>query len=60
MEDGRARKFTCLLVWKLDRFGGPLVDSRNNMRFLEGHGIRFVAATLPSIPISRIRLARSR
>lgn len=41
----RARKFTCLLVWKLDRFGRSLVDCLNNIRFLEDHGIRFVAVT---------------
>jgi DNA invertase Pin-like site-specific DNA recombinase len=45
MADARARKFTCLLVWKLDRFGRSLVDCLNNIRFLEDHGIRFVAVT---------------
>jgi DNA invertase Pin-like site-specific DNA recombinase len=45
MADAMARKFTCLLVWKLDRFGRSLVDCLNNIRFLEDHGIRFVAVT---------------
>jgi DNA invertase Pin-like site-specific DNA recombinase len=36
---------SCLLVWKLDRFGRSLVDCLNNIRFLEDHGIRFVAVT---------------
>jgi putative DNA-invertase from lambdoid prophage Rac len=45
MADVRARKFSCLLVWKLDRFGRSLVDCLNNIRFLEEHGIRFVAVT---------------
>jgi len=45
MADIRARKFTCLLVWKLDRFGRSLVDCLNNVRFLEDHGVRFVAVT---------------
>jgi DNA invertase Pin-like site-specific DNA recombinase len=45
MADARARKFTCLLVWKLDHFGRSLVDCLNNIRFLEDHGIRFVAVT---------------
>jgi putative DNA-invertase from lambdoid prophage Rac len=45
MADGSARKFTCLLVWKLDRFGRSLVDCLNNIRFLEDHGVRFVAVT---------------
>jgi DNA invertase Pin-like site-specific DNA recombinase len=34
-----------LLVWKLDHFGRSLVDCLNNIRFLEDHGIRFVAVT---------------
>ena len=32
MLDARARKFDCLLVWKLDRFGRSLVDCLNNLR----------------------------
>ena len=34
MADARAGKFTCLLVWKLDRFGRSLVDCLNNIKFL--------------------------
>jgi DNA invertase Pin-like site-specific DNA recombinase len=45
MADAMARKFSCLLVWKLDRFGRSLVDCLNNIRFLEDQGIRFVAVT---------------
>jgi len=45
MDDARARKFSCLLVWKLDRFGRSLVDCLNNIKFLEEHGIRFIAVT---------------
>jgi DNA invertase Pin-like site-specific DNA recombinase len=45
MADARARKFTCLLVWKLDRFGRSLVDCLNNIKTLEDYGIRFVAVT---------------
>jgi len=45
MADARRRKFNCLLVWKLDRFGRSLVDCLNNIRFVEDHGIRFVAVT---------------
>jgi DNA invertase Pin-like site-specific DNA recombinase len=44
-EDARARRFDCLLVWKLDRFGRSLVDCLNNIQILEDHGIRFVAVT---------------
>ena len=45
MEDAQARKFDCLLVWKLDRFGRSLVDCLNNIRTLEENGIRFIAVT---------------
>jgi len=45
MADAMVRKFHCLLVWKLDRFGRSLVDCLNNIKTLEDHGIRFVAVT---------------
>jgi putative DNA-invertase from lambdoid prophage Rac len=45
MADAMARKFDCLLVWKLDRFGRSLVDCLENIRTLEDHGIRFIAVT---------------
>jgi DNA invertase Pin-like site-specific DNA recombinase len=45
IEDAMARKFDCLLVWKLDRFGRSLVDCLNNIRSLEDRGIRFIAVT---------------
>ncbi len=45
MLDARARKFDCLLVWKLDRFGRSLVDCLENIGTLEEHGIRFIAVT---------------
>jgi hypothetical protein len=41
--DAAARKFDCLLVWKLDRFGHSLVDCLSNIRDLERSGIRFIA-----------------
>jgi DNA invertase Pin-like site-specific DNA recombinase len=43
MSDARAKKFDCLLVWKLDRFGRSLVDCLNNLQVLENCGIRFIA-----------------
>jgi len=43
--DARARKFDCLLIWKLDRFGRSLVDCLNNIKILEENGIRFIAVT---------------
>jgi DNA invertase Pin-like site-specific DNA recombinase len=45
MLDAAARKFDCLLVWKLDRFGRSLVDCLNNIHDLERNGIRFIAVT---------------
>jgi len=45
MSDARAKKFDCLLVWKLDRFGRSLVDCLNNLQVLENCGIRFMAVT---------------
>jgi len=45
MDDAMAGKFSCLLVWKLDRFGRSLVDCLNNIKFLEEHGVRFIAVT---------------
>jgi DNA invertase Pin-like site-specific DNA recombinase len=43
--DARARKFDCLLVWKLDRFGRSLVDCLNHIQDLETNGVRFIAVT---------------
>jgi DNA invertase Pin-like site-specific DNA recombinase len=45
MTDATARKFDCLLVWMLDRFGRSLVDCLNNIKTLEENGIRFIAVT---------------
>ena len=45
LEDARLRKFDCVLVWKLDRFGRSLVDCLNHIRILEEYRIRFVAVT---------------
>ena len=52
--DARARKFDCLLVWKLDRFGRSLVDCLNNIKTLEENGVRFIAVTKGWIRIFRI------
>ena len=45
LEDAAARKFDCVLVWKLDRFGRSLVDCLNNIRTLEDNIVRFIAVT---------------
>ena len=45
LADARQRKFDCVLVWKLDRFGRSLVDCLDNIRILDLAGIRFIATT---------------
>jgi DNA invertase Pin-like site-specific DNA recombinase len=45
MADARLRKFDCVLVWKLDRFGRSLVDCLNRIQALESCGVRFIAVT---------------
>lgn len=66
-EDARARRFHCLLVWKLGRFGRSLVDCLNSIQILEDHGIRFVAVTQglarhrpsePGVPVPAACLGR--
>jgi site-specific DNA recombinase len=45
MADAAARRFRCVLVWKLDRFGRSLVDCLSNIQTLETCGVRFIAVT---------------
>jgi putative DNA-invertase from lambdoid prophage Rac len=45
MADARARKFDCVLCWKLDRFGRSLVHVVNTIHALESYGVRFIAIT---------------
>jgi DNA invertase Pin-like site-specific DNA recombinase len=45
MQDSRLKRFDCVLVWKLDRFGRSLVDCLNNIEILERCGVRFIAMT---------------
>ena len=45
MADARLKRFDCVVVWKLDRFGRSLVDCLNNLQALESAGIRFLAIT---------------
>jgi DNA invertase Pin-like site-specific DNA recombinase len=45
MADAAARKFRCVLVWKLDRFGRSLVDCLKNIQTLESSGVRFIAVS---------------
>ena len=58
MEGAREGKFTCVLVWKLDRFGRSLVDCLNNIRELENHGVRFIAVTQGQDGLSLRQIAR--
>jgi DNA invertase Pin-like site-specific DNA recombinase len=43
--DARARKFDCVLVWKLDRFGRNLLHSLACIQQLHESGVRFIAIT---------------
>jgi len=45
MADARARKFDCVLCWKLDRFGRSLVQVVTSIQALESYGVRFIAVT---------------
>jgi len=45
LADAKARKFDCILCWKLDRFGRSLVDCLTNIQRLESWGVRFIAVT---------------
>ena len=45
MADAQGRKFDCVVVWKLDRFGRSLMDCVNSIRTLESAGVRFIAMT---------------
>ena len=61
MEDARLRRFDCVCVWKLDRFGRSLVDCLNNLQALERYGVRFIAVTQAldtdhNNPVSRFML----
>ena len=44
MADAAARRFNCLLAWKLDRFGRSVVDCLNNIQTLETYGVRKLEA----------------
>lgn len=43
MADARMKRFTAVLVWKLDRFGRSVVDFTTRLLELDQAGIRFVA-----------------
>jgi DNA invertase Pin-like site-specific DNA recombinase len=43
MNDARMKRFDCVLVWKLDRFGRSLHHLIENVTALDESGIRFLA-----------------
>ncbi len=45
MKDARRRRFDCVLVWKLDRFGRSLLHALNSIQELDSCGVRFIAVT---------------
>ena len=45
MQAARQGAISCVLVWKLDRFGRSAFDLLANIRQLEDEGVRFIAVT---------------
>jgi DNA invertase Pin-like site-specific DNA recombinase len=45
MADAAAGKFSCVAVWKLDRFGRSVIDCLQNIQKLDDVGVRFVSVT---------------
>lgn len=43
LADAKLRKFDIVLVWKIDRFGRSLLEFIDNVKTLDGLGIRFIA-----------------
>jgi putative DNA-invertase from lambdoid prophage Rac len=61
MKDARQRRFDCVMVWKLDRWGRSLIQSLQSVQELASMGIRFIAITQnidtdQSNPMSRFML----
>ena len=45
MADAAERKFDCVVVWKLDRFGRSVLNLSQQIAALTSYGIRFIATT---------------
>lgn len=45
MADAAQRKFDCVLVWKLDRFGRSVLNLSQQLAALTSYGVRFIATT---------------
>jgi len=61
MADAAQRKFDCVLVWKLDRFGRSVLHLNQQLAALTSYGVRFIAVsqgldTDQSNPSSRLML----
>src|SRR5215471_1923559 len=61
MTDAAKRKFDCVAVWKIDRFGRSVLHLNQQLAALTSHGVRFIATsqsldTDQSNPTSRLLL----
>ena len=61
MRDATQRKFDCVLVWKIDRFGRSVLHLNQQLAALSSYGVRFIATsqsldTDQSNPTSRLLL----
>jgi DNA invertase Pin-like site-specific DNA recombinase len=61
MRDAAQRKFDCVLVWKIDRFGRSVLHLNQQLAALSSYGVRFIATsqsldTDRSNPTSRLLL----
>lgn len=61
MADATKRKFDCVAVWKIDRFGRSVLHLNQQLDVLTRHGVRFIATsqgldTDKSNPTSRLLL----
>jgi DNA invertase Pin-like site-specific DNA recombinase len=61
MAEAAQRRFDCVLVWKLDRFGRSVLHLNQQLAALTSYGIRFIATTQgldtdSSHPTSRLLL----
>src|SRR5579864_2333793 len=61
MTDAEKRKFDCVVVWKIDRFGRSVLHLNQQLAALTSYGVRFISAsqsldTDQSNPTSRLLL----
>jgi DNA invertase Pin-like site-specific DNA recombinase len=46
MLDARMKRIDVVLVWKMDRFGRSTLETLQNVKALDFHGVRFVCPTM--------------